>query len=176
MTKTTNTMPAEIEDYFAYLSDPKSLLPVDEIDRVTAALDDESLSAFQKMSLEFDLINLNAVDDSKLVAGFLKAAPKYLASRDIDMATGVEVFGKYGVPDDVLQKLTIIPVKSKGGRLSVDDVVATVKQMRGTFTKQDVIDLTGASPGTTLKALKQCVADGTSTDQGGNPKKLQSTK
>ncbi len=42
--------------------------------------------------------------------------------------------------------------------------------MRKTFTKQDVIDLTGASPGTTNKALTAAVEAGTITDRGGNPK------
>lgn len=37
--------------------------------------------------------------------------------------------------------------------------------------KQDAIDLTDASPGTTIKALKAAVANGTITEMGGNPKK-----
>jgi len=69
-----------------------------------------------------------------------------------------------------------VPAKTKGGRLSVDDVAKTISQMRNTFTKQKVNDLTGASPGTTDKALNAAVTAGRITDTDGNPKKYQPSK
>lgn len=58
----------------------------------------------------------------------------------------------------------------------MDEVVQTISQMRNTFTKQEVIDLTCASPGTANKALNAAVTAGAITDAGGNPKKYQPSK
>ena len=173
---TTPLMTTEIDAYVAYLDDPESLLPQDDIDRVTAALEGDTLTTVERMNHEFELLNLNHVDDSKLVAGFVKSAPQFLAKNNITMKAGCDVFAKYGVPQDVLDQLITVPAKSKGGRTTVDDVVATIGLMRKTFTKQEVIDLTGASPGTTIKALTAAVKAGTITDQGGNPKHYQPKK
>ena len=159
--------------------DPESLLPQDDIDRVTALLEGDTLTTGEQMKYRLELLSLNQVDDSKLVAGFVKSAPQFLAKNNIGLDAGCEVFADCGVPQNVLDQLITVPAKSKGGRTTVDDVVKTISvwaSTRNTFTKQDVIDLTGASPGTTNKALTAAVKAGTITDHGGNPKQYQPKK
>lgn len=141
----------------------------------------ERRRAAQGLALDFDAQSIQIVEvvpgqrchPCAAVAGFVKSAPQFLAKKNIDLDAGCDVFAKYGVPQDVLDQLITVPAKSKGGRTTVDDVVETIGQLRKTFTKQDVIDLTGASPGTTNKALTAAVKAGTITDQGGNPKQYQ---
>ena len=173
---TTPLMTTEIDAYVAYLDDPESLLPQDDIDRVTALLEGDTLTAGEQMKYRLELLSLNSVDDSKLVAGFVRSAPQFLAKNNIGLDAGCAVFADCGVPQEVLDQLITVPAKSKGGRTTVDGVVKTINQMRNTFTKQDVIDLTGASPGTTSKALTAAVKAGTITDQGGNPKQYHPKK
>lgn len=123
-----------------------------------------------------ELLSLKHVDDSKLVAGFIKSAPQYLAKNRIDLAEGCDVFANNGVPQDMLGQLITVPAKSERGRTTVDGVVTTINRMRNAFTKKDVIDLPGASTGTTNKALKAAVTAGTITELGGNPKQYQPKK
>ena len=163
-------MPDAIVEYITYLEDPTSILPTEEIERVKARLGDSDLSTFDRIDLKLQLNSLSTADAAPLEAAFLKATPKWLASRGADLSFGREVFKEAGVPDDVLAKMQVTIPKSKNGRVKEEDVVSLIRQQSGRFKKQDLIDVSGAANGTVDKALKSARDAGLIEDLGGNPK------
>ena len=169
-------MPDAIVEYITYLEDPTSILPTKEIEKVKARLEDSDLSTFDRIDLKLQLNSLSTADDAPLEAAFLKATPKWLASRGADLSFGRQVLKEAGVPDDVLVKMQVTLPKSKNGRVKEEDVVTLIRQQSGTFKKQDLIDASGAGNGTVDKALKSALGAGLIEDQGGNPKTYKRTK
>lgn len=169
-------MPDAVVEYITYLEDPTSILPTEEIEKVTARLEDSDLSTFDRIDLKLQLNSLSTADDAPLEAAFLKATPKWLASRGADLAFGRQVFEETGVPDEVLAKMKVPIPKSKNGRVKEEDVVTLIRQRSATFKKQDLIDASGAGNGTVDKALKSALGAGLIEGQGGNPKRYKRTK
>lgn len=157
-----------VRAYLEYLRDPRGAVDHDrvrDLERRRAEVDD----VLERLRLEQEIVKAGQVDEDSLRNAFVIHASDYAEAHGI----GAEAFRAMGVTDDVLQTAGLLRERraaSGGGgsrrrsRVTQDDVLAALPD--GEFTYTDVVEATGASRQTVVKAIEQAIVDGRVAEVG----------
>ena len=142
-----------VRNYLAFLSDPESLRD----DEAIADLEEQLavvVDPLEELAIRDKLEALRALSEGAFIGPFIQHAAAY-AERVGLSASGFE---SMGVDPKVLRQAGVL---SKTPYVKVESVIEIIKSSgKEEFTQPQVIELTGAAPGTVQKALSAMIEEG----------------
>ncbi len=156
-----------VRAYLNYLQDPKSIVDLDEIAKLTQELDNET-DLLQQLRLASAIASLRSADGTEVQAGFVRHAKSWAEDNlTIDF---IGAFKSLNVPTGVLREAGF-PLRGGGKRTGVRVGTEAVRNAIGAdpFTIQGVVTVSGASPATVRNVVLQMVKNGDVAELGPDP-------
>lgn len=152
-----------VERYFAYLSDPSSLVDQDRVNALRDQIGAES-SLMEKAKLISELERVESADPSEVIRGFISQGRKWASANGVSATALREI----GVPANVIADAGIDGRKPRGesnvrsgrGRgVGAAQVKEYVLGTSGAFTYQQLMSETGSSLMTVRKAVEGLIEE-----------------